>query len=304
MLINKISLSNLNKFSKFKKNSPPTNEKPVSKETKYMPKSSELGVFVPMQGISDLNLFQLKNDEIDKDVFFIRMSGYGRDFVWAEKMKQLVLDVSKQIKNDEDFDLIIKNIESGVSTINKNPLFARKRYNSRGFFTFGLNDRGMEYYGDYKEKLFNLFKIDDYGQKYNMFQPKQPERFKHANTCKISSDDYIHIVYGYTNSQQSNMRYVKEVYSELKQLKNPSVDEILEKIATIRWLLSQESGYFRGSESITTVFERALLHSFNIENIKYKKQVSPDFEVFYRNLDEFVKVYPKLFEKKPEFINK
>lgn len=258
-----------------------------------MPKSEELGMFRVLKNNIDFN--DHPNNDIDSDIYFIRMAWYKKNKDWAEKMKALTLETSESISSNEDFETILKNIENNVCEMNNNMLFGYRRTENMGAYTIFEDGRGEEYFTKYNEKLYNLrietLKIEPEG------------KYKNANTVEIiPSCNRVHISYHRKDASKSNLELVQKTYEELKQIKNPSIETVLEKTATIRWLIAQENPYYRGNESVATVLERAIFHSYGIENIKYKKQVSPDFEAFYRKLSEFIEVYPELFEKKPEFI--
>ncbi len=256
----------------------------------YSPKSEELGVLKSNVKISDL----FSNKKINPDVFFIRMCWYrANNPAWAKKMCDCALETS-EIMGLEDFETIIKNIENNVNKINKNVRFGDKR--SFGFSSFVIrqDSRGEEYFDKYKERLNS--------QRLESLKITPPEKYKNANTVEIfASNDSVSIRYGHTNSDKSNLCYVQEVYEELINTKNPSLETILEKTATMRWLFNQEQPYYRGSESVMAILERAIFHHYKITSTPYKKGTSPDFEAFYRNMDDFIKVYPTLFEQRPEF---
>lgn len=258
-----------------------------------MPKSENLGMYRVLK--SDIDYKDHQNNNIDSDVFFIRMAWYKKNKDWAEKMKALTLETSELISSNEDFETILKNIENNVYKINDNKLFGYRRTESMGAYTIFEDGRGEEYFTKYNEKLYNL-RVETL-----IIEPEG--KYIDANTVEIiPSCDRVHITHHRKDASKSNLELVQKTYEELKQIKNPSIETVLEKTATIRWLIAQENPYYRGNESVATVLERAIFHSYGIENIKYKKQVSPDFEAFYRKLDEFIEVYPELFEKKPEFI--
>lgn len=258
----------------------------------YIPKNEELGMYKVLNVSTKSK--HLESD-INPDIFIIRMAWYRRNNPeWTSKMKQMTLETSKLMESGEDFNAILKNIEQKLPIINKDERYGRRSSQRFSSFVIFEDKRGEEYLEKYKDKL----------KGFESLRIKGSGKYKDINTAQISVDyDRAYINYIKTNNEKSNLDCAREVYNELKSIENPSLETILEKTATIRWLIAQEKPYIKGTESVTTILERAILHSYKIKNPAYKKSTSPDFEAFYRNLDEFIEVYPTLFEEKPEFIN-
>lgn len=247
-----------------------------------------------------------KLQNLPLETFFIKMHEYGKNEQWAEKMNALTLNASKMIAEKQDFNSILGFIEKGIAEINSEKdyckFFGSKR-NSMKYFKLKPRGRGGEYY----QKYLKLCEKNAAGEYYS---PKANEDFKDANVCKISSvSDYLYIdtivLFRFDtvfDEAKSNIHLIKKAFEKLQNAKNPSEEEINKTAATIQWLFAQECPYSRGTDSIANVFTRALYNAYNMKVSPLKENVSCDFEAFGRNLDEYIKIYPDLFEQKPQKI--
>ncbi len=233
---------------------------------------------------------------IDPEIFFIDLFSYGKNRLWAQKMSDLTLETAFLMKENENFDDILKYIEASIAQINNNYWYGHRSENL-GSFIMCEEGRGQEYYIPYRERIYQI----------KEFKAKPNVEYRNANTAKIKNcrlgNNYISVEYGRSvNNYTSNLDLVKKAYLKLRNLENPSARDILKKTATIRWLINQESPYARGNESVATILERSIFALYGIENSRYKRGLSPDFEAFYRDLDDYIEAYPSLFEKTPDFI--
>lgn len=230
--------------------------------------------------------------EIPKELYYIRMIGYEQDKKWAEKMLSLTKKVSKEICNETDFNELINTIGHGVASAKQNPYYGTKR-RIIGDYMLTRNSRGNEYFNKYLEKIDNSTGI---------YKPKSNEEYKDANVCQMYADfskREITLCYGWRPDKKSNLGLVKKEYEKLFKRKRITLDEINKICATIKWLISQECPFMRGSDSIANVLTRAIYLSYGINPTPVKEGISLDFEAFYRDLDDFIKNYPSFFEKAP-----
>jgi len=260
--------------------------------------AKNFGVFsvIPNEHAIESFVNDISLPEIDENTFFIRMKYYAKDKTWAKRMVDLTYKTSMMIKMNYDFNQILEFILKNVQRINGSDSYGKPKYfDSRYLITD--EKRGCEYYNFYKK----LCKEN----KEEYFSPNC-EEFKNANVCRISYSNKfgmprIYIKYGINFAQDdfSNMDLVKQEYKKLKKIKNPTKKELNESIAKIHWLIAQESPYCRGNDSIANVLTKAIYNAYGYQTSRIKRKKSFDFEAFYRNLEDFVKVYPTLFEKEP-----
>ncbi len=233
--------------------------------------------------------------------FFINMKFYQKNYVWAYKIKELRDSLSLMIKSKADFDTLISYIQKELPIINKdNPQqnrFAKLRINQSAGFCFNKNSQGCEYYKKYANKL--RFKKD------NTFTPNSNPQYKDASLCTIVRiNDSFFIRYGYRPFiSGNNLDLAKKEYQKLIAKNNPNLDEINQSAATINWLIAQSSPFLRGSATVGNIIPRAIYQAYNVQLSTLKKGNSFDFEAFHRNLDDYIKFYPKIFTKKPCFKN-
>ena len=257
---------------------------------------------LPLNLISNNKYKKIEKPEnsqtIEDDMLFIRMHHYGKKHSWAKKMRGLIYQISSMVSEDKSFDEIYSKTLKGINEINGKK-FGVERGETDAFFLCPYL-RGEEYFFTY----YNIINKSD----RKIIKPKAQGDYEKANTCEIGFlnyipdyDDKIRILYGYNPRQkQSNIELASVAYNELKAKKDPSIDEINKAVATINWLIVQENPYMRGNDSIAGTVARAIYHSYGVEISPVRVNRSLDFEAFSRDLEDYIKVYPELFEKLPQ----
>lgn len=264
---------------------------------RQMPEYDKLGFFT-----QDINTYRPEGKpEIAKNSFFIPMETYRKKRLWAKSITALTYQISDMITNDEDFLDILVTIESSVRKIKKNNHWGLRRTAGYNGDYFDLRDfgRGSEYW----ETYLGLFDLDSKHPKRE-FKPYSNEEYKDANTCTITHEDFpmhhIRVYYGY-NGEKSNLKLVRKEYEKLKSIENPSLEQINKSVATMHWLIAQETPYDRGSDSIANVLTKAVYNAYGVKISQAKDEHGFDFEAFYRDLDDYIKIYPEIFKTPPEF---
>lgn len=97
----------------------------------------------------------------------------------------------------------------------------------------------------------------------------------------------------------SNLSLAEKEYNKLRQIKNPSVDEVLRSCAIIQWLITQETPYKRGADSIANILAKSIMHTNGIFISPLKDGISLDFEAFDTDLDDYIEKYPNFFKVRP-----
>ncbi len=274
-------------------------------KTKFKPlKSEKLGVLKSV--IFYRNHHQkIQKPALDADLFFIRMKDYKKDYNWAQKMNELTCKISDMISEDKDFDKILKTIEENIEAINtdKGWYANRRKYNK--YLAFNKEKRGAEYFEKYEQ-----FLKQSKNPKTNEASAKPNNKYKDAQTCIIRKSteepDDIQIIYPKVEymleedaEKMMNLPFIKQEYEELKSIKHPSKEDIDRSIATIHWLMAHGVPYGRGSDSVANILTKSIYHAYGIKVSPAKENRSFDFEAFYRNLDDYIKIYPDIFETPP-----
>lgn len=247
---------------------------------------------------------KVQKQELPQDLFFISMKHYDKNKSWAKEMNELAYDLSDMINKKASFDKIINTAERGVYVAycdSETGYGIRKSVNDKWLYFIESGKRGEEYVKTYSQEFP---KEDDYNK---IIHPKANEEYKKANTCTIQKGvardyyqpEYYESTIRYPISDGTNIKLAKKEYKKLLKTKNPNLDTILKSTATIHWLLTQETPWKRGTASIANLITKSIMHSYNIQLSPIKEGKSFDFEAFYRDLDDFIKVYPDLFQTKP-----
>lgn len=263
-----------------------------------IPKSDKLGV---LKSIIFHKQYSgtIQDPFLDEKTYIIRMQRYKNKKGFAKKMNNLTCAISDMIKNDADFDEILKTAENGIRDIRKRKDWGKKR-DGIGHFDLTFYDRGCEYW----KKYLSLADLNSKNPKYSI-KPNSNKEYPDAKTCTISYYDYedgqISICYG-SEDKLSNLDLVKKEYEKLKSNKNPSIHDINRSAATIQWLIAQETPYKRGSDSIANLLTKSIYHAYGIKTSPAKEGKSFDFEAFYRDLDDYIEIYPDIFEIPPHRI--
>ncbi len=236
---------------------------------------------------------------IPANLYFVRMSQYKTNSLWNNKMSKATEIISSMIQKKADAKEIIHMAEYCIRTINGTGK-TKKQFGVRKNILGGCIDlinnpekRGYEYLQRYRKYL-------DQCPDNTLLIPKSNQTYKQAITCRITANPIsIAIMTGKNNPSniKTNLELVKKAYTILQGKKSPTKKEIVDTAATIQWLIAQETPYMRGSDSVANLLTRSLLHSYGIELSPLKKGVSCDFEAFYRDLDDYIRIYPTLFEK-------
>ena len=231
---------------------------------------------------------------IPKDAFYIRMKSYGINDDWAQEMINLTYVIAYDIKNNEDFDDILLKISQGIRRINFKDEYGRKRI-TLGIYALTPNGRGEEYFENYRSRFKN-------SQPYISKRPSSNTEYSDANICDISINENgsILIKYGWNpRNKGKNLELAKKEFEKLRSIKNPTDEEINRSIATIHWLIAQESPWERGSDSIANILTKAIYQAYNMQITPIKEGKSFDFEAFFCSLENYIKKYPDLFEIPP-----
>ncbi len=234
--------------------------------------------------------------KIDKEIFFIKLKTYKTNEDWANIMAKETCAIARAISNGADFDDIIKMAENGVkkaygSNHRIYSLIKRKEKENPFFLSNSPYDRGAEYYHKFCKKL----DCDGCYKPVGNFEYP----FAHTSDFIYDEDDGILTIFEGWEPYNSNLDLAREEFEKLRKIKNPTQNEIDKSIATISWLIYQESPWFRGTDSIVNLLSKSIYSSYNVQLSPVKEGVSLDFEAWYRDLDDYINIYPGLYEIPP-----
>ena len=290
------------KQAKFQRNTVQNKQK-----TNYTSQKQSMPDYKAIQALYFCGANKVKQQKqiLPEETFFVRMYTYERKNQWAaNQINEITYTVSDMISDGNSFEDIMGFIEKEVHEMSNIGDFCNnfgiKRKSEKRHFKMVPQRRGREYYQKYMNKLNEQVTS-------RLYSPKATEEFQNANVCTIKAEpDDMHIDIPVTieftpifDDTKSNMELIKKAFYKLRNKENPTEDEINQTAATIQWLFAQETPYERGSDSIANIFTRALYHSYNMKVSPLKENTSCDFEAFYRDLDEYIQIYPTLFEERP-----
>ncbi|MGE0489215.1 MAG: hypothetical protein AB7S38_08375 [Vulcanimicrobiota bacterium] len=80
---------------------------------------------------------------------------------------------------------------------------------------------------------------------------------------------------------------------------NLPLDETVDAVARVNWLLAQATPYHRGSASAQNAVVRSLFDARGIEAPIFRPGISPDLEAFVTDFDTFAQNFPDFFVERP-----
>lgn len=258
---------------------------------------------------SNLNSPKLKFRQED---FFVKIRGYGKNRVWAKKIKETADVSTKMILKNVSAENILKLIAIGVikansilrdiSKIKHSGILRIKR---EGWKT-GSDWDGFDLCTNYSDiKRYKIYqnKLDKIINK----PLKNPYQEIELTVPKIDAEEHY--------LQHADSKYVNKAinlickkYNEFKtkfnskNVNTSQMEEINNSIAEIRWILAHSTPWERGSDAISNVFIRAMYKSLGIKSYPLKKDISLDLEAYCTELNEYKQKFPTYFEKPPEII--
>lgn len=243
-----------------------------------------------------------KPDKESRNIFFVDMFPSRRYESWGEKMLEYRDKISKDIRNKKDFNYVIESCKNGVKDSyakckeKDGSKFCQDVYekDEQNPFHLYIGGRGEEYYNAYRAKCEEC-DFKDWSSKPN-------DEYKEASVSTFVSDprekSTITIKEGWSENSK-NLSLAQKEYDKLLKKENPTLKEINRSVAIIQWLIAQESPWWRGSDSIANLLTKSIYEAYDVEISPVKSGYGLDFEAWYRDLDDYIEIYPTLFEKEP-----
>lgn len=247
--------------------------------------------------------------------FFIRIRGYGKDYNWAEKIKETADEAVDLIRGRWDADWVLFSITQGVKEANQYPLDLQKRIHTGILRT---EREGWEYdCNDSDYELGTNYGVEGH-YKYRVYEKRLDEVMRHPLNNPIDGIELTRPKIGlfeekylsHANAEFINkaLRHVEQIYNLLQKyyipidVKKEDLKFINDAIAQIRWIMAHATPWERGSDAISNVFMRAIYKSMGIKTYKPAKGISFDMEAFCTNLNDYKKNFTKFFEKPPRIV--
>ena len=250
----------------------------------------------------NLNSPKLRYSQRD---FFVRIRGYGKNPLWANKIKETADTAVSLVRKDTSAENVLKFITAGIRNANQFCLDLYKRSNSGVLRTHREGWKSEEFlsgdiitnydgnrYSCYKERLDETYYKPLSNVGIGMTCPNQSHILVHADSITIN------------NSLDRVFKLSKKIFPKYihKEVKQKNMAKINENIAEIRWILAHATPWSRGSDAISNVFIRVMYKAIGVKAYPLKKGVSLDLEAYCTELAEYKKRFSEYFEKPPEII--
>ena len=253
--------------------------------------------------------------KFSQDDFYVRINGYGKNYHWVEKVKETADIAVKFIRENLDFESVLRYITGGVTKANQFTMDLEKRNHTgilravRKDWRFGsdwVNGKIITKY-DGKKSRYKLYydRLEEVVNKplknpYKNFGLTRPVHNKDEGKFLEHSDEkYINHALDMVSDLY---KVLKERYIK-KEATKSDLDNINSIVAEIRWILAHATPWERGSDAISNTFMRALYKAIGIKTYPLKRGVSLDLEAYCTNLNEYKQNFESYFYRKPEIID-
>lgn len=238
--------------------------------------------------------------------FFIKIRGYGRNTLWANKIIETADTAVNLVRRDTSAENVLKFITAGIMQANRLCLDLYKCSHSGLLRTIRdgwKRDEGL--YGDivtsydkgrysvYRERLEKTLHqpLDNNG--IGITRPTEYKMLIHANSDTIN--DSLNRVF-----KLSRNIFPKFIHQEIKE---ENMDEVNKTIAEMRWIMAHATPWTRGSDAISNVFMRVIYKAIGVKSYPLKQGVSLDLEAYCTELEDYKKRFCEYFTKPPEIID-
>ena len=238
--------------------------------------------------------------------FFIKIRGYGRNIAWAEKNKVVTDTAVNLIRQKTTAENVLKFIVAGIRNANFLTLDLNKR-NQTGILRTQRKDWRDSDYDRYISTAYESGRYSGYRERLDNVL-KNPLKQINPNLALSKPDKYQDIVHSDPELINFSLEYIfnlfKDKYSKFlkKDVKTKDLNQIIDVVAEIRWVLAHATPWLRGSDAISNSFMRAMLKAVGVKAYPPAKGISYDLEAYCRNLDDYKVNFNSFFEKPLEVI--
>ena len=233
--------------------------------------------------------------------FYIKIKGYGKNTIWAEKNKEVTNTAVKMLRKNTAAEDVLKYIVAGITTAN--------------CFTFDINKRRCTgilrtqredwIYSDYDKYIYTAYESGRYSGYKDRLDVvyKNPLKKINPNLAMSRPNKFQDIAHGEPELINFSLDYIfnlfKEKYSKFlkKDVKTKDLNEIIDVVAEMRWVLAHATPWLRGSDAISNVLMRAMFKAVGVKAYPPAKNISFDMEAYCRNLDDYKANFNTFFEK-------
>lgn len=250
---------------------------------------------------------------LDAEMFFVNVQGYGRDTDWGTKMAKATEDTSELVSMGAEYTEVVsffvnetRQIQADAANPAKN---GTGRIDSAMMNDYGLLKNPGESLmtpittGRYSYFIDKLAAAADNTGGNCVLYNKASLEFPLASTTRVDLNFDTGQATLWHPAGENNFKYAENIYNDLMKMDNPSTDTVIDSVAKMHWLLAQNAPFKRGSDSISSGLSKAILRSYGIEVSPLKEGVSVDFEAFSMNMEDFVKNYRSFYVSEPKKIN-
>ncbi len=249
-------------------------------------------------------IYQIKNNQVDPENFFINIDGYGKNVDWAKSMQKTTDYASTLIKKGKSLDEVLDAISNDTRQLDLTTLtdptkiitsgISREQISRSGAYT-PYSNRPYNLYKDRFDKI--IWKDERNGGLHNPYPDIELTRIGSNSDGPCMMHPPYH---------KEALEHVDNIYKEIqdkymgKKLTQKDLQEINEKIAEMHWILAHSMPWARGSDCIANAFVKSVYEALGIKTYPPAKNISFDLEAFCTELSDYKKRYAGYYSKPPE----
>lgn len=241
----------------------------------------------------------------NRNDFFIRIQGYGRNESWADDVIKTTDAAAEGIVKKTPAEKVLQFITAGIRSANAKLGNTRKSkhtgllrtvrngWQSEPDCAYTFYARGR--YSSYANRLNMLciYPLEETPDKLAISRPINFSDIEHGEQSKINNS--LEVVFN--DFQKLFPKYLNQ------DAKKKDLPDINSTIAEIRWILAHATPWVRGSDAISNAFMRAIYKAAGVKTFPVKEGISLDLEAYCTTLSDYKKCFPKYFEKPPEIVD-
>ena len=247
---------------------------------------------------ANLNSSKLKLRRKD---FYIKIPGYGKNFFWAERMKRTTNYITDMIRKGMPVETVLRCASAGVVSANYLTRDFAKKIATGILRTqrMGWKNRHSDFDAFTPYKL-GPYKVYEKQLDATYLLPLTPIN---RDLAMSTPDGFGEIVHGHPRLINNSLDYIFDLFNNKytkflkKDVKAEDLNEIIDVVAEIRWIIAHATPWLRGSDAISNVFMRAMLKAVGVKASSPAKGISFDLEAYCNELPAYKSKFNSYFEK-------
>lgn len=235
--------------------------------------------------------------KFERDDFFVKISGYGKNCEWADKVIKIADEATINIREKSSPESILHFITKGIKKVNE---VLTDTYKSQNTGILRTKRDGWECKPDVAYTRYVNSRYSSYADRLHEVctYPLVETPDKLAISRPVY---YFEIEHGSSEDINNSLNYIfdsfKKIFPKylLQDLKPENLNEVNSTIAEIRWVLAHATPWQRGSDAISNVFMRSMYKAAGIKTYPLSKGGIFRFRSLLYRASRIHKKVPEIF---------